>query len=144
MQDDTDSDSELGSALSEIASLRAQLFGMGFSPHWHDYMQWTLKVLEEALLATRFVGRKPLEKTVNNDYENRAWQTIEVRTAKSRRVEITIEPDSARDLGERQLVTNSVDEEWTNLLLQKARAEQALQVGHEAYENCLFNCGPAK
>ena len=89
-------------------------------------------------------GRFTSTYTINNDYENRAWQTIEVRTAKSRRVEITIEPDSARDLGERQLVTNSVDEEWTNLLLQKARAEQALQVGHEAYENCLFNCGPAK
>lgn len=64
MQDEAVSDPELVSALSEIASLRAQLFDMGFSQHWHDYMQGTLKALEEAVLAARFVGRKPLEKAV--------------------------------------------------------------------------------
>ncbi len=81
---------------------------------------------------------------ISNSYDSRAWQTIEVRTAKIRRVEISIEPDSARDLGERLIVNDTVDEEWNNLIGQKALAEQALRIGTEAYESCLFNCGPGK
>lgn len=129
------------------------------SQYSYSSLTWNAKLFlddnnEPAAEATLFSsyaklgGFKPGERITQNheltsfSHNNGAWHTIEVRQAKKRRLEITVIPFSARDLGDRSIVDSSPLKALENIADRENTAKKVLQIADASPESCLFSCGP--